>query len=64
LKVLVLSADVGEGHAAAATNLAAELRAQADREVSVVDGVSPVGASLAELVCEVRVHPAGGAAHP
>lgn len=51
LRVLVLSADVGEGHAAAARALAAELAAESSLvEVVVADGLAALGSLLQRLI--------------
>jgi processive 1,2-diacylglycerol beta-glucosyltransferase len=49
--VLILSADVGEGHAAAARALAAQLRdAEQPTEVTVIDGLAAMGRVLKPVV--------------
>jgi UDP-N-acetylglucosamine:LPS N-acetylglucosamine transferase len=50
-RVLILSADVGEGHAAAARALAEQLRASGARvEVEVIDGLAAMGRVLRPVV--------------
>jgi processive 1,2-diacylglycerol beta-glucosyltransferase len=50
-RVLILSADVGEGHAAAARALAAQLgNAPEDSEVTVIDGLAAMGRVLKPVV--------------
>lgn len=50
-RVLILSADVGEGHAAAARALAAQLKsAPAPAEVTVIDGLAAMGRVLKPVV--------------
>src|SRR5579859_3874475 len=50
-RVLILSADVGEGHAAAARSLAAQLeRASEPTEVTVIDGLAAMGRVLRPVV--------------
>ncbi len=50
-RVLILSADVGEGHAAAARALAAQLReAREPTEVTVIDGLAAMGRLLKPVV--------------
>jgi processive 1,2-diacylglycerol beta-glucosyltransferase len=50
-RVLILSADVGEGHAAAARALAAQLRnAPEPSEVTVIDGLAAMGRVLKPVV--------------
>jgi processive 1,2-diacylglycerol beta-glucosyltransferase len=50
-RVLILSADVGEGHAAAARALAAQLKsAPAPTEVTVIDGLAAMGRVLKPVV--------------
>jgi processive 1,2-diacylglycerol beta-glucosyltransferase len=50
-RVLILSADVGEGHAAAARALAAQLRdAEQPTEVTVIDGLAAMGRVLKPVV--------------
>jgi UDP-N-acetylglucosamine:LPS N-acetylglucosamine transferase len=50
-RVLILSADVGEGHAAAARALAAQLeQASEPTEVTVIDGLSAMGRVLRPVV--------------
>jgi processive 1,2-diacylglycerol beta-glucosyltransferase len=50
-RVLILSADVGEGHAAAARALAAQLRnAPEENEVTVIDGLAAMGRVLKPVV--------------
>jgi UDP-N-acetylglucosamine:LPS N-acetylglucosamine transferase len=50
-RVLILSADVGEGHAAAARALAAQLREAAQpSEVTVIDGLAAMGRVLKPVV--------------
>jgi processive 1,2-diacylglycerol beta-glucosyltransferase len=50
-RVLILSADVGEGHAAAARALAAQLeRAPQEIEVTVIDGLAAMGRVLRPVV--------------
>ncbi|HVR04981.1 MAG TPA: glycosyltransferase, partial [Solirubrobacteraceae bacterium] len=50
-RVLILSADVGEGHAAAARALAEQLAVTApDAEVAVIDGLAAMGRVLRQVV--------------
>src|SRR5690242_6949116 len=50
-RVLVLSADVGEGHAAAARALAQQIEASPERaEVTVIDGLAAMGRVLRPVV--------------
>jgi processive 1,2-diacylglycerol beta-glucosyltransferase len=50
-RVLILSADVGEGHAAAARALAAQIEASEQRaEVTVIDGLAAMGRVLRPVV--------------
>jgi processive 1,2-diacylglycerol beta-glucosyltransferase len=50
-RVLILSADVGEGHAAAARALADQLRASRERaEVTVIDGLAAMGPLVRPVV--------------
>src|SRR3984885_9699515 len=50
-RVLILSADVGEGHAAAARALAGQIEAsQQDAEVTVIDGLAAMGPLLRPVV--------------
>src|ERR1700684_2270631 len=50
-RVLILSADVGEGHAAAARALAAQLaEAEQPTEVTVIDGLAAMGRVLKPVV--------------
>jgi processive 1,2-diacylglycerol beta-glucosyltransferase len=50
-RVLILSADVGEGHAAAARALARQLRAaEQPTEVTVIDGLGAMGRVLKQVV--------------
>ena len=50
-RVLVLSADVGEGHAAAARALAQQIEASSERaEVTVIDGLDAMGRVLRPVV--------------
>jgi processive 1,2-diacylglycerol beta-glucosyltransferase len=50
-RVLILSADVGEGHAAAARALAEQIEAsQQDAEVTVIDGLAAMGPLLRPVV--------------
>ena len=50
-RVLILSADVGEGHAAAARAMAEQLSAQAEPvEVTVIDGLHEMGHTLKAVV--------------
>lgn len=50
-RVLILSADVGEGHAAAARALAGQIEAsQQDAEVTVIDGLAAMGRLLRPVV--------------
>jgi processive 1,2-diacylglycerol beta-glucosyltransferase len=50
-RVLILSADVGEGHAAAARALAEQIEASADdAEVVVIDGLAAMGRVLRQVV--------------
>jgi processive 1,2-diacylglycerol beta-glucosyltransferase len=50
-RILILSADVGEGHAAAARALAAQLKdARQPTEVSVIDGLAAMGRVLRPVV--------------
>jgi len=49
-RVLVLSADVGEGHAAAARALAEQAAGKADVEVEVIDGLAAMGRLLRPVV--------------
>jgi processive 1,2-diacylglycerol beta-glucosyltransferase len=50
-RVLILSADVGEGHAAAARALAAQVEASPqDAEVTVIDGLAAMGRVLRPVV--------------
>src|ERR1700722_10379552 len=50
-RVLILSADVGEGHAAAARALAAQLKAAPEpTEVTVIDGLGAMGRVLKPVV--------------
>jgi processive 1,2-diacylglycerol beta-glucosyltransferase len=52
-RVLILSADVGEGHAAAARALAAQLqRAPEPTEVTVIDGLAAMGRVLKPVVAD------------
>jgi UDP-N-acetylglucosamine:LPS N-acetylglucosamine transferase len=51
VRVLVLSADVGEGHAAAARALAQQIEASPERaEVTVIDGLAAMGRVLRPVV--------------
>src|SRR5438309_12011705 len=51
-RILILSADVGEGHAAAARALAEQIEASAPRkaEVTVIDGLAAMGHVLRPVV--------------
>jgi processive 1,2-diacylglycerol beta-glucosyltransferase len=50
-RVLILSADVGEGHAAAARALAQQIEASPqDAEVTVIDGLSAMGRPVRQVV--------------
>src|ERR1700732_4949288 len=50
-RVLILSADVGEGHAAAARALAEQIRSSAEAaEVTVIDGLAAMGRVLRPVV--------------
>lgn len=50
-RVLILSADVGEGHAAAARSLAEQVRSSPeDAEVTVIDGLAAMGPLLRPVV--------------
>src|ERR1700751_5997135 len=50
-RVLILSADVGEGHAAAARALAEQIRSSPHAvEVTVIDGLAPMGPFVRPVV--------------
>src|SRR5262249_13636085 len=50
-RVLILSADVGEGHAAAARALAQQLEASPqDVEVTIIDGLPAIGRPVRQVV--------------
>jgi processive 1,2-diacylglycerol beta-glucosyltransferase len=49
-RVLILSADVGEGHAAAARALAEQVEASEDAEVTIIDGLAAMGPLVRPVV--------------